>query len=248
MPGSIDWVTFDCYGTLIDWERGIADALAPFLPAPLDRAARAALAARYIAVEAEVERDAYHPYREVLAHASARLLDEMGRPFPVGHEATLPASLPLWRPFPEAPGALRALAAAGFRLAILSNVDRDLLARSIERLGVAPDLVVTAEDCRSYKPAPGHWGRFLAESGAVPARVLHVGASVYHDVEPATRLGFRTVLVDRGGGSVEDAGAGGAHAGPGVEERARPTRVVPDLAALPDVVRQLADAAAGGPR
>src|SRR5712691_1942481 len=146
----VDWVTFDCYGTLIDWEGGVADALTPFLPPPVDRSA---LAARYIALEAEVEHEAYRPYREILAVAGTRLMAALGYPLRPGQERVLPDSLHVWRPFPEVPAALRALRAQGRRLAILSNVDRDLLGASIVHLGVEPDLAVTAEDCRSNKPA-----------------------------------------------------------------------------------------------
>src|SRR5262245_41102771 len=102
--GSIDWITFDCYGTLIDWEGGVADALSPFLPPPVDRAA---LADRYITLEAEIEHEPYRPYREILAAASARLMSELGHPLPPEHARVLPASLRSWPPFPEVPGALR---------------------------------------------------------------------------------------------------------------------------------------------
>jgi 2-haloalkanoic acid dehalogenase type II len=224
----IDWLTFDCYGTLVDWERGIADALAPFLPESLDRRA---IAGRYIARERDVEGGAYRPYRDVLAEASARLLGEMGRAFPPGRERALPESLPAWPPFPEVPGALRAARALGCRLAILSNVDRDLIAASIARLGVEPDLLVTAEECRSYKPAPGHWRTFLERSGASAGRTLHVGASLYHDMVPAARLGLRTVFVNRNAEPVVGAA---------------PTRVLPDLADLPRVVRELSGGQAAG--
>ncbi len=220
----IDWLTFDCYGTLFDWERGIADVLAPFLGGAIDRRA---IAARYIDHERAVEREAYRPYREVLAEASARLLREMGSEFPRDRERALPESLPTWPPFPEVPGALRAARALGCRLAILSNVDRDLVASSIARLGVEPDLVVTAEECRSYKPAPGHWRTFLERSGAGAERTLHVGASLYHDMVPAARLGFRTVFVNRNAEPVVGAA---------------PAAVLPDLSDLPHVVRELSAA------
>jgi len=95
--------------------------------------------------------------------------------------------------------ALRALVDQGRYLAILSNVDRDLLELSIGRLGIRPDLAVTAEDCHSYKPAPGHWRRFLERSGASVERTVHVGASQYHDMRPAAALGFRTIFIDRHG-------------------------------------------------
>lgn len=221
---SVEWITFDCYGTLIDWEGGVADALSPFLPAPVDRAA---LAARYIMVEAEVEHESYRPYREILARASARLMSELGRPLPSEHARVLPDSLRSWRPFPEVPGALQSLRNDGYRLAILSNVDRDLLTASIALLGVEPDLTITAEDCRSYKPALGHWSRFRALSGAGPERTVHVAASLFHDIVPATSLGYRTVFVNR-----HDAAVGGV----------TPTRTGRDLRSLRAIIDELAAA------
>ncbi|HKV45998.1 MAG TPA: HAD family hydrolase [bacterium] len=218
---AVEWITFDCYGTLIDWEGGVTEALSPLLPPPVDRAA---LTARYIAVEAVVEHEAYRPYRDILAAASARLMAELGHPLPPGRERVLPDSLSSWRPFPEVSQVLRALRAGGARLAILSNVDRGLLAASVRHLGVEPDLTVTAEDCRSYKPARGHWDRFLTTSAASAARTVHVGASLFHDIVPARALGFRTVFINRRGEPVVGAA---------------PTRVLADLRPLPDVIRAL---------
>ncbi len=207
------WVTFDCYGTLIDWEGGIADALLPLLPGEVDRDA---LAKRYIEVEAAIESDRYVSYREILDRAGRALLREYG----VEGHSPLPASLPEWRPFPEVPATLRELRTRGYKLAILSNVDRDLLAHSIANLGVAPDVAVTAQDCASYKPAPGHWERFLRDAHVTPEDAVHVGASQYHDMRPAAALGFRTVFVDRHG----------------EELTTSPTRVIPDLSTLPITV------------
>jgi 2-haloalkanoic acid dehalogenase type II len=223
-PGAVEWITFDCYGTLIDWEGGVAAALSPFLPPPVDRAA---LAARYIAVEAEVEHEAYRPYREVLTIASARLMAALAHPLEVGKERILPDSLPSWRPFPEVPEALRTLRDAGYHLAILSNVDRDLLATSIRQLGVEPDLTITAEDSRSYKPAPGHWNRFRELSGAGPASTVHVAASLFHDIAAATPLGYRTVFVNRHGVPITSVA---------------PTRIVRDLHAIRTVIDELGTA------
>lgn len=210
------WVSFDCYGTLIDWEGGIADALLPLLPQPVDRDA---LAKRYIEVEAGIEGDRYVSYREILDRAGRALLREHG----VEGRSPLPASLPSWRPFPEVPAALRELRSRGYKLAILSNVDRDLLDHSIANLGVAPDLAVTAQDCGSYKPAPGHWQTFLREARVTPAEVVHTGASQYHDMRPAAALGFRTVFVDRHGEELTTA----------------PTRTIPDLSTLPETIAEL---------
>jgi 2-haloalkanoic acid dehalogenase type II len=147
-----EWATFDCYGTLIDWERGITDALLPHCPPGTDRDA---LAARYIELEKQVEAEVYRTYREVLDLAGRRLLEELGRPLAADERSPLPGSLPKWPPFLEVPDALTELRRRGYKLAILSNVDRDLLAASVARLGVEPDLAVTAQDAGSYKPAPG---------------------------------------------------------------------------------------------
>jgi len=156
---AIRWCTFDCYGTLIDWEGGISDALLPYFETPPDRDA---LAREYIEAEASVESGTYLRYREVLDRAGAALLRAHG----IDRPSPLPASLPRWIAFAEVPAALRALQTGGRRIAILSNVDRDLIATSIPKLGVTPDLVVTAEDVGSYKPATGHWVRFAELSPA----------------------------------------------------------------------------------
>ncbi len=217
----VEWVTFDCYGTLIDWERGITDALLPFVPAGTDRTA---LAEWYIAMEAEFEAEGYHLYRDVLDRVGRRVLRSLDSAIPDDKPSPLPSSLADWQPFPEVPAALRALVAQGRYLAILSNVDRDLLELSIGRLGIRPDLAITAEDSRSYKPAPGHWRRFLERSGATRDNTVHVGASQYHDMRPAAALGFRTVFIDRHGEKLETS----------------PTRVLHDLSTLPDVIDRLA--------
>jgi 2-haloacid dehalogenase len=213
---AIRWCTFDCYGTLIDWEGGITSALLPFFDRPMDRDA---LAREYIETEATVESGEYLRYRDVLDRAGRALLRKHGieRPSP------LPASFPGWVAFPEVPASLRALQADGRKIAILSNVDRDLIATSIPKLGIVPDLVVTAEDVGGYKPAAGHWKRFAELTGASTADTVHVGASQYHDMLPAAALGFRTVFIDR-------------HAEP---LTTTPTRVLRDLEALPRTIADL---------
>ncbi|MBM4435112.1 MAG: haloacid dehalogenase [Chloroflexi bacterium] len=218
---SVEWVTFDCYGTLIDWERGITGALIPLLPAGMDRRA---LALRYIEVEAEVEKGEYLTYREILDRAGRRLLEEHGV---TGAPSPLPASLPSWPPFDEVPDALRELRRRGYRIAILSNVDRDLLAASIAAIGVEPDLAVTAEDARSYKPARGHWRTFEERTGAGKANTVHVAASLYHDIRPTTSWGWRNVWIAR---RIE------------APRGAEPTRILSDLRPLADTIDELARA------
>jgi len=213
---AIRWCTFDCYGTLIDWEGGVADALLPLLAGDVDRGA---LAREYIETEARFEGGRYLRYREVLDQAGRALLLSHG----IDRPSPLPASLPGWRAFPEVPAALRALQTAGRRIAILSNVDRDLIATSIPKLGIAPDLVVTAEDVGSYKPAAGHWKRFVELTGGSVADTVHVGASQYHDMLPAAALGYRTVFIDRHGEPLLSS----------------PTRVLQDLSGLPATIAEL---------
>jgi len=213
---AISWCTFDCYGTLIDWEGGITAALLPLLDGAVDRDA---LAKEYIETEASVEAGAYLRYHDVLDRAGRAVLRKHG----IDRPSPLPASLPGWDAFPEVPSSLRALQAAGRKIAILSNVDRDLIATSIPKLGIVPDLVVTAEDVGSYKPAAGHWKRFAELTGASPADTVHIGASQYHDMLPAAALGFRTVFIDR-------------HAEP---LTTTPTRVLRDLALLPRTITEL---------
>jgi len=142
---------------------------------------------------------------------------------PAGEEAGLARSLPSWEPFPEVPQALRELRGSGWRLAILSNTDPELLAASRERLGVPFDLSVTASEIGSYKPAHRHWERFFAETGADRARHVHVAASLFHDVAPARELGLASVWINR------------------LDERPEPepTRELPDLTRLPETLDDL---------
>jgi 2-haloacid dehalogenase len=170
-------------------------------------------------MEAQVEAEAYRPYRDVLNEAGIRVLASLG----VDAPSPLPASLPAWRPFAEVPAALAELRQRGRKIAILSNVDRDLIASSIPQLGLEPDLVVTAQDCGSYKPASRHWRMFSERSGATTDETVHVGASQYHDMRPAAALGYVTVFVDRHGDRLETS----------------PTRVISDLAPLPQVIDEL---------
>src|SRR5437868_9632830 len=142
----VEWVTFDCYGTLIDWERGITDALLPLLPPGTDRRA---LAEWYIEMEAQFEGEGYHLYRDVLDRVGRRVLRSLDAAIPEGRPSPLPASLADWQPFPEVRSALRALVEQGRYIAILSNVDKDLLELSLGRLGVRPDLEITAEEAHS---------------------------------------------------------------------------------------------------
>jgi 2-haloacid dehalogenase len=217
------WATFDCYGTLIDWNRGIGDALASLWP----DADREALLARYHEIEPRVQLDSALPYREVLRQALVLLAGDEDRPLGEADEFALADSLPSWRPFPEVPGALAELRGRGFKLAILSNTDPDLLDASLERIGVSVDGRVTAAEIGSYKPASGHWERFFAQYDADREQHVHVGASLYHDIEPASHLDLKAVWINR------------------LDERSDLPRAaeLKDLARLPEVLDELLPAA-----
>ena len=216
-------MTFDCYGTLIDWNGGILrelERLAGVRDAPR-------LLERYHELEPEVQAEAYRSYREVLTLTLERLAEEERLAIPEGETDALARSLPSWEPFPEVPAALEELRRLGWRLAILSNSDRDLIAASRERLGVPFDRTIVAEDVASYKPSHGHWEEFFARTGADRSRHVHVAASLYHDIAPARELGLASVWINRLG---EDAGR---------HERARE---LPDLAGLPAALEELVPA------
>ena len=190
-----DVITFDCYGTLIDWEGGIAGAFAEAANDDGVTLDRNAVLRVYAAVEPEVERERYRPYREVLqesAHRAARMLG-----WQVAYERCdfLPRSLPRWTPFADTNPALEQLAAAGCRLAILSNVDDDLIAETRKHFTVAFDFVITAQQLRSYKPAPAHFDAARERVGG--ARWLHAAQSNFHDVVPCNALGIPTAWINR---------------------------------------------------
>ena len=188
------WATFDCYGTLIDWNGGISRELERLFGTDwADEKLRL-----YQELEPEIQRE--NPslsYREVMAVA----LERLGAPAE-GHDA-LGRALPEWEPFPEVPAALEEARARGWRLAILSNSDRDLIDASIARLDVPFDTSVVASEIGSYKPAAAHWEEFFARTGADRARHVHVAASLFHDIAPATMLGLRTVWINRLGETAE---------------------------------------------
>jgi 2-haloacid dehalogenase len=197
------WATFDCYGTLVDWNAGIRSVVGD------------ELLARYHEVEPKVQ--AEQPslsYRDVMRETLRRLefadVDALGQ------------SLPGWPVFPEVPDALEAARERGWKLGILSNTDRDFIEASMASIGVPFELAIVASEVGSYKPAPGHWRAFEREVGRLPD--VHVGASHFHDVVPASQLGIPTVWINR----LAEHG-----------DRA-PTRELRDLALLPETLAELA--------
>jgi 2-haloalkanoic acid dehalogenase type II len=179
------WVTFDCYGTLIDWNGGIRGELARVFGE--ERADE--LLARYHELEPELEADGTRSYRQVLTEAMR------GLGAPPGEEEALARSLPEWRPFPEVPAALSEARERGWKLAILSNTDRDFIEASMRWLGVPFELAIVASEIGSYKPALGHWRAFEREVGRLPD--VHTAASLLHDVGPANQLGLPSVWINR---------------------------------------------------
>jgi 2-haloacid dehalogenase len=188
------WATFDCYGTLIDWNGGIGRELERLFGA----ARGGELLHTYHELEPQIQReDPSRSYRDVMAVALARL------GAPAGEQDALERSLPEWDPFPEVPAALEEARDRGWRLAVLSNTDPDLLEASLARIGVEFELTVAASEIASYKPAPTHWDEFFARSGADRVSHVHVAASLFHDIAPASMLGLRTIWINRLGEEAE---------------------------------------------
>lgn len=212
--------TFDCYGTLVDWNAGIRGELDRlFAASAADR-----LLARYHVIEPRVQDE--HPtwsYREVMAAVLAELASEAGVPLPAHEREALARSLPQWPVFPEVPGALAEAHRRGWRLFALSNSDRDLIDASIRAIGVPFEGSIVASEIGSYKPAHGHWRAFYEATGADRDRHVHVAQSHFHDVVPANELGIRSIWINRLGERADPA----------------PTRELPTLEGLADVLDEL---------
>ena len=198
------WATFDCYGTLIDWNAGIAGVLERLRG--VEQAPE--LLARYHQLEPQVQAEQYRSYAEVLTLTLERLAQEVGYGIPEGEGGLLAHSLPDWPAFDEVPASLAELRHRGWNLAILSNSDRDLIAASQKQLGVPFDLTIVAEDVRSYKPAHAHWEHFFEVTTADRDRHVHVAQSHFHDIVPANELGLTSVWINRLGEHGEPARRG----------------------------------------
>jgi 2-haloacid dehalogenase len=216
------WATYDCYGTLVDWNAGIRGQLERVVGGDGAR-----LLARYHELEPELQaREPALSYREVMAAVLAAIAREEGVEVPAEERDALGRSLPGWPVFPEVPAALEALRERGWRLAILSNSDPDLIAASIEAIGVPFELAITASEIGSYKPAHRHWEEFWARAGAPREGHVHVAQSHFHDIVPAGELGVRSVWINRLGEQGDPP----------------PTRELPDLRGLADVLDEIAPA------
>jgi 2-haloacid dehalogenase len=207
------WATFDCYGTLIDWNGGIRRELARvFGEEHADEQLE-----RYHELEPTLQAGGERTYREVMASA----MEALGAP--ATERECLGQVLPGWRPFPEVRSALEETRARGWKLALLSNTDRDLIEWSREQIGVPFELAVVASEIGSYKPGHEHWLRFFEESRAPRAGHVHVAQSHLHDIVPAHELGLKSIWINRYG---EPRSLG-------------PTRELRNLSALPDTLDEL---------
>jgi 2-haloacid dehalogenase len=216
------WATFDCYGTLIDWNAGIRGELERLFG--VQDAPR--LLERYHEVERELQQDGSLSYRAVLTEVLIRLAQEEDLAMPEGESDALARSLPDWEPFPEVHDALAELRHRGWSLVILSNSDRDLISASMRRIGVPFEFAVVAGEIGSYKPAPAHWEQFFEKTTADKEHHVHVAASLHHDIAPARELGLRSVWINR------------------LDEKPepKPDRELRDLSELPDTLDELVPA------
>lgn len=223
-PERVGVLTFDCYGTLVDWESGIWNAFREAAAADGVRLERERVVEAYHAIEPMVESGEYRPYRDVLKETARRVAAECGWSIDAARASFLPKSLRDWPVFPDTNPALERLAGS-YRLGILSNVDEDLLEATEESLAVEIDFRVTADRVESYKPDLAHFEAarpFVGDQGAW----LHVAQSLFHDVAPARCLGIPVVWVNRKGETAP-------------EDSPRPDRELPDLAALADWLEEV---------
>jgi 2-haloacid dehalogenase len=188
------WATFDCYGTLVDWNGGIRHELTRLF----GEAESARLLESYHRMEPQVQtQQPSLGYRDVMARVLGELAVEQGEPLPEEERDALGRSLPHWPMFAEVPAALTEARERGWKLGILTNSDRDLIDASMERIGVPFELAVVAGEIGSYKPAHRHWEVFYEQTGADRGRHVHVAQSHFHDIVPATELGIASIWINR---------------------------------------------------
>ena len=191
-----EWISFDCYGTLIDWESGILGYLQPLLRDKACETSDSQLLNLYSELEPREQSGEYRPYRDVLAAVMRGLGAELHIQFSKSEIDGLAESIAGWKPFSDTVPGLRNLGTA-FRLAILSNIDDDLFAVTAKHLDFPFDTVVTAQQARSYKPSRHNFELLLERLGVTKEKLLHAAESLYHDVAPARELGIATVWVNR---------------------------------------------------
>ena len=219
-------LTFDCYGTLIDWESGILSALEPMRARSENERTDDECLERYAALESSIQAGEYMKYRDVLAIVGREMASFLGVSLDGREEGYLADSIAGWKPFADSVEALQRLSRR-YRLAVISNIDDDLFAHSERHLGVKFDSVVTAGAVRTYKPSHNNFLRAIERIGLPPERILHVAQSLYHDIKPAGELGLASVWVNRRHGRPGAGATAPAIAVPSLE--------VPSLAALAEL-------------
>ncbi len=192
------WVTFDCYGTLIDWDAGVKSFLSELLIRKGVSADIESLHQRWEAVQFELIQREYRPYKEILRLSLEATLREFGIPYEPEDGDAFAASMPTWKPFPDVPKALRELKRHA-RIAIISNTDNDILRESVKLMGVDFDALVTAEDAKVYKPSPRIFEFALQRLNELPERILHVAFGFKYDLAPAKQVGMKTCWLNRSG-------------------------------------------------
>lgn len=220
------WATFDCYGTLVDWNRGIGTELSRLFGEP----ARDHLLERYHEIEPRIQSE--HPewsYRDVMAAVLAELASETGTALSASDKDALARSLPGWPVFGEVRQALAQASERGWKLVMLSNTDRDLIESTMRVIDVPFERAIVASEIGSYKPAHGHWRSFYESTGATPSQHVHVAQSHFHDIVPARELGIRSIWINRRYQTAEPP----------------PARELHDLTGLADVLDELVPPTAG---
>jgi 2-haloacid dehalogenase len=220
------WATFDCYGTLVDWNAGIRAELGRLFGE--ENAER--LLQRYHEIEPRIQGERPEArYRGVMELVLSELASEARAELDSDDREALGRSLPSWPVFPEVPDALAEARERGWKLVALSNSDRDLIDASLDAIGVPFDGAIVASEVGSYKPAHGHWRAFYESTGAEPDRHVHVAQSHFHDIVPANELGIPSIWINRLAERREPA----------------PSRELPDLHGLADALDELVPPSAG---
>ena len=196
--GTESWISFDCYGTIIDWRTPLVEGLGHLL-GPVPPPAGERFFEAYLEKERVLEARPYRPYREILSDAVREAAEELGYSLQGSAPDSLAETIPEWPAFPDSKEALDDLRASGWKVAVLSNIDRNILDRTLHAHDLKVDLTVTAEDVRSYKPEFAHWIRFLKTTGIAPEQGWHASGGFDYDIPPASLLGFRTAYIGRYG-------------------------------------------------
>ena len=189
-------MTFDCYGTLIDWESGILGALKPLLANHGINLEDEEILKKFAEFESEQEKGEYIKYRDVLKAVVSKFGEQFNFEPSLAEQNSLPDSIENWQPFPDTRKALQSLKHR-FKLAIISNIDDDLFADTARHLGVEFDYIITAEQVKSYKPSLKNFKYAIEQMEFPPEQIVHAACSVYHDIFPASSLGLATVWVNR---------------------------------------------------